>query len=58
MAVDPEAVKMLEDEVGLLIMKSHHSGMNYWQILNVFMKCCLELMVQSEVEYHVKQMKD
>uniref|UniRef100_A0A6H2A3T1 Uncharacterized protein n=1 Tax=viral metagenome TaxID=1070528 RepID=A0A6H2A3T1_9ZZZZ len=48
---NPELIQGLEDELDILVHKAHHSGMNYWDILKVFMKRCSTLAMQSESEY-------
>uniref|UniRef100_A0A6M3IHX2 Uncharacterized protein n=1 Tax=viral metagenome TaxID=1070528 RepID=A0A6M3IHX2_9ZZZZ len=45
---------MLENELDILILKAHRSGLNYWQILKVLLLRCGDLMMQSEAEYYVK----
>lgn len=51
---EEELVPMLENELDILILKAHRSGLNYWQILKVLLLRCGDLMMQSEAEYYVK----
>ena len=51
MSTKPELVEGLEDELDIIVHKARHSGMNYWEILKVFLKRCSTLAMQSESEY-------
>jgi len=54
MVDNPELIELLETEVDFLISKAHKSGLNFWQILRVFLLRCEGLMIQSEAEYYQK----
>ncbi len=50
----PELIGLFESEVEIIIQKARKSGLNYWQIFKLLFARCLDLMMQSEVEYFVK----
>ena len=54
MSTNSELTQGLEDELDIIVHKARRSGMNYWEILKVFMKRCMTLMMQSEAEYRTK----
>lgn len=56
MAEITDSIKLLNEEIEILIYKAHKS-LNYWQILKVFMRWCSDLIRESEVEYYLKQGK-
>ncbi len=49
-----ELIDLLESELDIIIQKAHKSGLNYWQILKEVMRKCVDLMGQSEAEYHTR----
>ena len=51
------AADIIEDaeiELDRIVMVFHHSGLNYFQILKMFLVRCVSLMTQSEAEYFIK----
>ena len=47
-------VELLEEECSILINKAKRAGLNYFQILRVFLGYCPKLLMQSEAEYWSK----
>jgi len=51
---DADAIEQLEIDVDMLVNAGHKQGLNYWQILKVFLVRCVDLYIQAEAEHHVK----
>jgi len=49
-----ELIELLEDELDLIVNKAHKSGLNFWQILRVFLEHCCRLQLQAEAEFWKK----
>lgn len=47
-------IEGFELELDRLINEAYKSGINYWQILKVFLSICQRLQMQADIEYHVK----
>lgn len=54
MSDDIDTIEMFESEVDRLVDVGHRQGLNYWQILKVFLVRCVTLQMQADVEYRVK----
>jgi len=52
---EADKIKLLEDELEMLIGKAHRSGLYFQDILRVFLSDCVILELQAEVEYWLKQ---
>ncbi len=46
-----EALKIAEVAVAHLVEVAHRQGVNYWEILRIFLKACLTLQMLADVEY-------
>jgi len=38
-----------------LIHEAHKSGVNYWEVLRIFLNICQHLQMQADAEYYAKQ---
>lgn len=54
MTEDADAVECFEFELDGIINRGHRSGLNYWQILRMFLSHCVSLQMQADVEYYLK----
>jgi len=52
--MDADLLELLESELDFLVNKAHKSGLNYWQILDIFLRACVTLHLQATSEYRVK----
>ena len=46
--------ELLESEAEFLIEKAHRSGMNYWQVLKIFLVKVESLVMRADQEYFMK----
>ena len=51
---NPELIEDAEIDLGRLIMVFHKNGLNYWEILRMFLDYCPKLQLQAEAEYQSK----
>jgi len=51
----PEQIDLAEAEVARLIEVIHRSGLNYWEILDIFLKATCDLHLKSSAEYQAKE---
>ncbi len=51
-----DQLELAESEVVRLIDVAHRQGLNYWQILDIFLRACVNLHLQASTEYmlHLK----
>ena len=49
-----ELIENAEIDLDRLILVFHKSGLNYWQILKVFLARCVTLQMQADIEYNLK----
>lgn len=47
-------MEKFESELDELIDRTHSSGINYWDMLKVFLIACQRLQMQADAEYHAK----
>ncbi len=52
---ETEALEIAEAEVTRLIEVCHKQGVNYWQILDIFLRATCDLHLKASVEYQSKQ---
>jgi hypothetical protein len=50
----PEQIDLLETDVARLIQVAHKS-LNYWDIMDVFLKAVCDLHFKASVEYQVRE---
>mgnify|MGYP001616408841 FL=1 len=55
---DKELVELAEVDLARLIERLHKSGINYWQILKICLKACLNLQMMADTEWWVKSGKE
>ena len=48
------ATELFEVDIDRLISVGRKQGLSYWQILKVFLACCVTLQMQADVEYYLK----
>jgi len=48
---NPELIELAEIQLDQFIQVSHHSGLNYWQILRIILSRLEGLVMQSDAEY-------
>lgn len=51
---NPELVEDAEIDLDRLIVVFHKNGLNYWEILRMFLDYCPKLLMQADCEYHLK----
>jgi len=51
-----DEIALLEGELDMLICKAHNEGLSYWHILRVILSRLQSLVMQSDVEYWLKQL--
>ena len=51
---DIDSIELFEIDVDRLVNVGRKQGLNYWQILTVFLARCVSLQMQAEAEYRVK----
>ncbi len=51
----PEQLDLAESEIAFLITKAHNSGLNYWQILDIFLRATCDLHIKASTEYQIRQ---
>uniref|UniRef100_A0A6M3KV12 Uncharacterized protein n=1 Tax=viral metagenome TaxID=1070528 RepID=A0A6M3KV12_9ZZZZ len=51
---DADAIEQLEIDVDMLVNAGHKQGLNYRQILRVFLVKCMDLQIQAEAEHYMK----
>lgn len=51
---EAELTELTENEVEFIIEKSHRSGLNYWQILKIFLVKVESLVMRADTEYFLK----
>jgi len=49
-----ENIKLAELEITHLIEVCHRQGLNYWQILDIFLRATCILHLKSSAEYQLK----
>lgn len=54
MPYDAETIELFELDVDRLINVGHNQGLNYFQLLKVFLSHCVQLQMQAEMEYFAK----
>lgn len=47
-------IELAEQECERLIEVCHKQGLNYWEILRIFLIACQDLYLKAEVEYRLK----
>ena len=50
----PDVIELAEEEIDKLIAVCHKQGLNYWEILGIFLERCQSLRLQADAEYHLK----
>ncbi len=50
-----EMIDLAESEIAFLITKAHNSGLNSWELLDIFLKACVDLHIQASCEYRMKE---
>ena len=53
----PNDANLIESSEFLLdqyIANTHKKGLDYWSILKIMLQRCVDLMIQSQAEYHLK----
>ena len=50
-----ELIELAESEIEFLIEKAHRSGLNYWQILKIFLVKVETLVMRADEEYWLKK---
>lgn len=55
MTATPEQLSMAETQVARLIEVAHRQGLNYWQILDIFLRAVCDLHLKASAEYWVKE---
>ena len=53
---NPEQIELAESEVARLIEVAHRQGLNYWQILDIFLRATCDLHLRASTEYQVKEL--
>lgn len=53
--IDSDIIVLAETEVDKLIMVCHRQGLNYWQILKIFLDRCQILQMRADAEYYLKR---
>jgi len=48
-------IEMFETDLDRLIMVGHKEGLNYWQLLDIFLRACVQLHLEASAEYQMKQ---
>ncbi len=51
----PEQIELAESEVATLIEVAHRQGLNYWEILDIFLRAVVDLHVKASAEYQLRQ---
>ena len=49
-----ETIELFEVDIDRLINAGHKQGLNYFQLLKVFLSYCVQLQMQAEMEYFAK----
>jgi hypothetical protein len=49
-----ELNKLADKELEFIIQKAHNSGLNYWQILKIFLRKVEMLVMLADTEYWLK----
>ena len=49
-----DIMELAELEIDRLIGVCHKQGLNYWEILGLFLNKCLTLQMMADAEYHLK----
>ncbi len=50
----PEQIDLAESQVATLIDVCHKQGLNYWEILNIFIRALCDLHLKASAEYRIK----
>ena len=50
----PAEIDLVEDEIAFLITKAHNSGLNSWELLDIFLRACVNLHLRATCEYYIK----
>ena len=48
-----DASELAEQDVERLIEICHKRGLNYWELLKIFLVACQDLQMKSEIEYYL-----
>ncbi len=51
---NPNVIELAESEVARLIAVMHRQGLNYWQILDIFLRAACDLHLKASAEYQIK----
>ena len=51
---NPELIELFESELDFLITKAHRSGLSFWWILRTILTRIEGLVMQADIEYHIK----
>lgn len=51
---DSNTIELAEIEVARLVDVFHKQGLNYWEILRIFLSTCLTLQMLADTEYWMK----
>ena len=54
---DADAIELAEIDVDRLILVCHKQGLNYFQILRIFLNASVKLQIMSSAEYYLNQSK-
>ncbi len=51
----PDEIDLAESQVATLIDVCHRSGLNYWEIMDIFLKATCDLHLKASAEYQIKE---
>ena len=51
---EAELLRLAELEVAKLIEVAHKQGLNYWQLMDIFLRASYDLHLKASVEYYMK----
>ncbi len=50
----PDEIDLAESEVARLIEVAKKQGLNSWELLDIFLRACVNLHIQASCEYRIK----
>lgn len=55
MSERPDLLEKAEIDTRHLIDVFHVQGLNYWQILRIFLNSCVQLQIMADAEFYLKR---